>query len=97
MATKKGNVNVEPMDDEEMEMMAGPDPAEVKVKLNTPRPRPGEETEIFISDGRRNVLVKLGMEVEVPMWVAERYWNMEKAEMLAYKYEMDTEKQAEKF
>lgn len=93
MATKKETAAQEPMENQIPEI----DPAEVKVRINTPRPRPGEETELFISDGRRNVLLKLGMEVEVPMWVAERYWAKEKAEAIAYRYETESEKLAEKF
>lgn len=73
------------------------DVTQTMVKVITPRPRPGEPTERFISNGRENVLLKLGVEVEVPYWVADRLRQANDAEEKAYKYEMATEKQAEKF
>ena len=68
---------------------------EKRVKIRLERARPGEEQDVFFSNGRENVLVKKGVEVEVPYWVAERYWQSEKAKDKAYKYEMMTEKRAE--
>ena len=68
---------------------------ESRVKIKLERARPGEETDVFFSNGRENVLVKKGVEVEVPYWVAERYRQSEKAKDTAYKYEMMTEKRAE--
>lgn len=65
-----------------------------RVKIMLPRPRPGEETQRFVSNGRENVLVKCGVEVPVPYWVAERLRQSEAAEMRAYKYETATENRA---
>lgn len=65
-----------------------------RVKIMLPRPRPGEETQRFFSNGRENVIVKCGVEVEVPYWVAERWRQSEDAELRAYNYETATEKRA---
>ena len=70
------------------------DVTKLRVKVTTPRPRPGEETERFVSNGRENVLVKLGVEVEVPYWVAERLRQSDDAVTIAYNYETATEKRA---
>lgn len=67
-----------------------------RVKIFLPKPRPGEETARFVSNGRENVLVKMGVEVEVPYWVADRLQQSQKAEDVAYNYEMATERRAEK-
>lgn len=72
------------------------DVTQTRVKVITPRPRPGEPTERFISNGRENVLLKLGVEVEVPYWVAERLRQSEDAEERAYYYETATERLASK-
>lgn len=66
-----------------------------RVKIYIPRARPGEETDMYFSNGRENVLVKKGVEVEVPYWVAERWRQKQAAEEAAYRYEMATEKRAE--
>lgn len=71
------------------------DVTQTKVKIFIPRARPGEETDMFFSNGRENVLVKKGVEVEVPYWVADRWRQKQAAEDVAYKYEMATEKRAE--
>lgn len=68
---------------------------QTRVKIHIPRARPGEETDIFFSNGRENVLVKKGVDVEVPYWVAERWRQKQAAEDVAYQYEMATEKRAE--
>lgn len=71
------------------------DVTQTRVKIIIPRARPGEETDMFFSNGRENVLVKKGVEVEVPYWVADRWRQKQAAEEAAYKYEMATEKRAE--
>lgn len=71
------------------------DVRQTKVKIKLERARPGEPTEVFVSNGRQNVLVRKGVEVDVPYWVAERLRQKEYAEEVAYKYEMMTEKRAE--
>ena len=71
------------------------DVTQTKVKIHIPRALPGEETEMFFSNGRENVLVKKGVDVEVPYWVAERLRQKQAAEDVAYQYEMATEKRAE--
>lgn len=75
----------------------GIDVTQQRVKIMLPRPRPGEETERFFSNGRENVLVKCGVEVEVPYWVAERWRQSQIAEQIAYNYETATEKRAGTF
>ena len=75
----------------------GIDVTNQRVKIMLPRPRPGEETQRFCSNGRENVLVKCGVEVEVPYWVAERWRQSEAAELKAYNYETATEKRAGAF
>ena len=72
----------------------GIDVRKQRVKIMLPRPRPGEETQRFVSNGRENVLVKCGVEVPVPYWVAERLRQSEAAEMRAYTYETATENRA---
>lgn len=67
-----------------------------RVKIITPRPRPGEAKERFVSNGRENVLVKLGMEVEVPYWVADRMRQSDQAVEFAYMYDEATTKKAAK-
>ena len=74
--------------------VTGIDVRKQRVKIMLPRPRPGEETQRFVSNGRENVLVKCGVEVPVPYWVAERLRQSEAAEMRAYKYETATENRA---
>ena len=76
------------------EVQASIDVRKQRVKIMLPRPRPGEETQRFVSNGRENVLVKCGVEVPVPYWVAERLRQSEAAEMRAYKYETATENRA---
>lgn len=71
------------------------DITETRVRIMIPRARPGEETDMFFSNGRQNVLVKKGVEVDVPYWVAERWRQKQAAEEVAYRYEMATEKRAE--
>ena len=71
------------------------DITETRVRIMIPRARPGEETDMFFSNGRQNVLVKKGVEVEVPYWVADRWRQKQAAEEVAYNYEMATEKRAE--
>jgi len=71
------------------------DVTQTRVKIIIPRARPGEETDMFFSNGRENVLVKKGVEVEVPYWVADRWRQKQAAEEAAYNYEMATEKRAE--
>lgn len=66
-----------------------------KVRVMLPPARPGEETAVFVSNGRDNVLVRKGVEVDVPYWVAERLRQSRAAEEVAYRYEMATEKRAE--
>ena len=73
------------------------DVTEGKVKIMLPRPRPGEETDLFVSNGRENVLVKKGVEVEVPYWVWDRLRQKDRAELVAYNYETATEKRAMSF
>lgn len=72
------------------------DVTKMRVKIMIPRARPGEETDMFFSNGRENVLVKKGVEVEVPYWVADRWRQKQNAEEVAYRYEMATEQRAEK-
>ena len=67
-----------------------------RVKIITPRPRPGEAKERFVSNGRENVLVKLGMEVEVPYWVADRLRQSDLAQEFAYYYDEASSKKADK-
>lgn len=73
------------------------DVTQQRVKIITPRPRPGEAKERFVSNGRENVLVKLGMEVEVPYWVADRLRQSDMAVEFAYRYEEASEKKAQTF
>ena len=75
----------------------GIDVTQQRVKIMLPRPRPGEETERFFSNGRENVLVKCGVEAEVPYWVADRWRQSQIAEQIAYDYETATEKRAGTF
>ncbi|MBQ9196899.1 MAG: hypothetical protein IJ157_06605 [Clostridia bacterium] len=63
------------------------DVTKTKVKIKLERPRPGEETEIFVSNGRENVLVKKGVEVSVPYWVFMILQQRDDAEIVAYNYE----------
>lgn len=79
----------------EQETMQETDVTEGKVKIMIPRARPGEETDQFFSNGRENVLVKKGVEVEVPYWVGELWRQKQAAEEVAYRYETATEKRAE--
>ena len=72
----------------------GIDVRQTRVKIKLERARPGEETEVFVSNGRKNVQVLKGVEVEVPYWVADRLRQKEYAEERAYKYETMTEKRA---
>lgn len=72
----------------------GIDVTKQRQRIMLPRPRPGEETQRFFSNGRENVLVKCGIEVDVPYWVADRLRQSEAAEMKAYAYETATEKRA---
>lgn len=81
----------------EVTQETGIDVTTQRVKIMLPRPRPGEETQRFFSNGRENVLVKCGVEVEVPYWVAERWRQSEAAELKAYNYETATEKRAGAF
>lgn len=83
--------------DEPAKKENGIDVTQQRVKIMLPRPRPGEETERFFSNGRENVLVKCGVEVEVPYWVAERWRQSQIAEQIAYNYETATEKRAGTF
>ena len=78
----------------EKKQETGIDVTKQRVKIMLPRPRPGEETQRFFSNGRENVLVKCGVEVEVPYWVAEIWRQSEMAEQRAYAYETATEKRA---
>lgn len=75
----------------------GIDVTKTRVKIMLPRPRPGEERQRFFSNGRENVLVRCGVEVEVPYWVAELWAQSEAAELKAYNYETATEKRAGTF
>ena len=88
MAVKK-ETNVIVNDEPEKDVTEG------RVKIMLPRARPGEETDVFVSNGRVNVLVKKGVEVEVPYWVWDRLRQKQAAEEVAYRYEMATEKRAE--
>ena len=66
-----------------------------KVRVHLDRARPGEETEIWVSNGRENVLVKKGVDVDVPYWVWLRLMQREDAEKVAYDYETASAKRAE--
>ncbi len=66
-----------------------------KVRMHLDRARPGEETEIWVSNGRENVLVKKGVDVDVPYWVWLRLMQREDAEKVAYDYETASAKRAE--
>lgn len=58
-----------------------------KVIVHLPRALPQEEDAIFVSNGRENILVKKGVEVEVPYWAAQRLQQMEDAQRTAAAYE----------
>lgn len=95
--TKTPETDVTQETEMEVAQPADIDVTKTRVKIMLPRPRPGEETQRFFSNGRENVLVKCGVEVEVPYWVAERLRQSEAAEMRAYIYETATEKRAGAF
>lgn len=95
--TKAQEADIEVTQETEAPEETGIDVTKTRVKIMLPRPRPGEETQRFFSNGRENVLVKCGVEVEVPYWVAERLRQSEAAEMRAYIYETATEKRAGAF
>jgi len=88
MAKKEEQLQEQQEQQEQQEPRKIIDVTKQMVHVRTPYPRPGEEKQIFVSDGRTNWTVKLGMDVEVPYKVAmilHQHWD---AEVRAYKFEM---------
>jgi len=95
MATKKVNPDI---NEEEILLEEQPkesvDVTKQKVRIHLERARAGEETEIWVSNGRENVLVKKGVDVDVPYWVWIRLMQREDAQQVAYNYEMASSERA---
>ena len=65
-----------------------------KVKVNIPRIRK-DEPDVFVCVNGKGILIKRGVEVEIPAEYAEVLKHSQKADNLAYEYMLQLEKQAE--
>lgn len=76
------------------EQAASIDVTQTKVKMHLDRPRPGEEDFVWVSNGKRSVQIKKGVDVEVPYWAWMILKQSMDAQEKAYRYEVATEKRA---
>lgn len=72
----------------------GIDVTQTTVKVKLPRARPGEENFVFVSDGRKNLQVARGVEVDVPYWAWDRLRQSAFAEEMAYTYDSKIQERA---
>lgn len=66
---------------------------ERKVKIKIPKTRK-EQEDVFVSVNERTWLIKRGVEVEVPVCVAEVLQHAEEAREAAYEFETELQKKA---
>ena len=78
----------------EAEPDQGIDVTQTTVKVKLPRARPGEENFVFVSDGRKNMQIARGVDVDVPYWAWDRLRQSAFSEEMAYKYDTQIQERA---